>query len=246
MSEIGYYSSFESFALVDGPGVRSVLFLSGCPFRCLYCHNPETWSNKNATSITSDEALAKLARYKTYWRDNGGITISGGEPLLQIDFLIDLFKKAKEKGFSTCIDTAGGPFTFEEPFFSKFKELLKYTDLLLLDLKAPNEELHTKITGHDGKNVQELFNYLNEINFPIWVRYVLLPGYTDSEDVLQKSSDFLAKFNNIKRLEVLPYHPFALPKYDELGIEYPLKDVNMPTKESVKHAENVLKIGNYK
>lgn len=237
----GYYSSFETFALVDGPGVRSVLFLSGCPYRCLYCHNPETWNLSDGKEITSDEALAKLIRYKIYWRDNGGITISGGEPLLQIDFLIDLFKKAKEKGISTCIDTAGGPFSLNEPFITKFNELLKYTDIILLDLKAPNDDLHVKITGKKGNNVREMYKYLNDINFPIWVRYVLLPGYTDSDEILEESREFLSQFNNIKRIEVLPYHSFAIMKYKELGIKYSLENVDMPTKEQKEHAEKILK-----
>lgn len=233
-------SSFESFALVDGPGVRSVFFLAGCPYRCLYCHNPETWAKDNYEEITSDEALKKLTRYKPYWKDNGGITISGGEPLLQIDFLIDIFKKAKKEGISTCIDTSGAPFSRNEPFFSKFNELLKVTDLLLLDLKAVDPTLHKEITGKSNENIIDLFNYLNEINFPIWVRYVLLPTYTDKKEILQQSKEFLAQFKNIKKIEVLPYHPFAIPKYQELGIEYKIKHLNMPNEESVKLAKDIL------
>ena len=161
-----YYSKLESFALVDGPGVRSVLFLSGCPFRCLYCHNPETWIIDGKETITSEEAYKKMIRFLPYWKNNGGVTISGGEPLLQMDFLIDLFKRFKEKGVSTCIDTAGGPFTLEEPFISKFNELLKYTDLFLMDIKAPNNELHKKITGKSMDAPVNMFKYLNSLNFP--------------------------------------------------------------------------------
>jgi len=244
MEAKAYYSSFESFALVDGPGVRSVLFLSGCPLRCLYCHNPETWSKKGE-EITATEAFKKLSRYSTYWKNNGGITISGGEPLLQIDFLIELFKLAKTKGYSTCIDTSGAPFTMEEPFISKFNELLKYLDLILLDVKAPNDELHLKMTGKAGKNIRDMYHYLNEKNFPIWIRYVLVPGYTDKEETLKETKDFIDQFHNIKRVEVLPYHPFALPKYQELDLDYKLKDVNMPTKESIKLAEEILECSKY-
>ena len=235
-----FYSKFESFASVDGPGVRSVLFLTGCPFRCLYCHNPETWTNKNAKEITTEEAFKLLKRYKPYWKDNGGVTISGGEPLLQIDFLIELFKLLKENGISTCIDTAGGPFTKEEPFFSKFNDLLKYTDLIMLDIKAPNDELHKVITGASNKNVLSMFEYLKEKKFPIWIRYVLVPGYTDNIDVLNETKRFIDTLPNVKKVEVLPYHPFALPKYEELSIEYPLKDTNMPTKESLNFAKKLL------
>lgn len=235
-----FYSKFESFASVDGPGVRSVLFLTGCPFRCLYCHNPETWTNNNAKEIEAIDAFKLLTKYKPYWKNNGGVTISGGEPLLQIDFLIELFKLLKEKGISTCIDTAGGPFTKEEPFFSKFNELLKYTDLFLMDIKAPNSELHKKITGKDNSNVISMFEYLKEKNFPVWIRYVLVPGYTDSQEILNETKRFIDTLPNVLKVEVLPYHPFALPKYEELGIPYPLKDTNMPDKESVALAKEIL------
>lgn len=237
-----YYSKLESFALVDGPGVRSVLFLSGCPFRCLYCHNPETWKTTGAQEITVEEAFKKLSRFAPYWKNNGGITISGGEPLLQIDFLIELFKMAKEKGFSTCVDTAGGPFTKSEPFFSKFNELIKYTDLFLLDIKAPTDELHQKLTNASINAPRAMFEYLNEINFPIWIRYVLVPGYTDDITTLQKTKEFIDTLHNVKRVEVLPYHPFAIPKYDELKIPYPLRDVKAPSKEEIKKAEELLGI----
>ena len=235
-----YYSKLESFALVDGPGVRSVLFLAGCPFRCIYCHNPETWTISNKPKISAKEAFDKMIRFAPYWRNNGGVTISGGEPLLQMDFLIELFKMLKEKGYSTCIDTAGGPFRKDGEFFNKFNELLKYTDLFLMDIKAPNEALHQEITGSSFDNPKAMFEYLNEIHFPIWIRYVLVPGYTDSLDVLKETKAFIDKLSNVKRVEVLPYHPFAIPKYDELKIEYKLKDVNTPSKESIEVAKEVL------
>ena len=181
-----------------------------------------------------------MIRFAPYWRNNGGVTISGGEPLLQMDFLIELFKMLKEKGYSTCIDTAGGPFRKDGEFFDKFNELLKYTDLFLMDIKAPNEALHQEITGSSFDNPKAMFEYLNEIHFPIWIRYVLVPGYTDSLDVLKETKAFIDKLSNVKRVEVLPYHPFAIPKYDELKIEYKLKDVNIPSKESIEVAKEVL------
>jgi pyruvate formate lyase activating enzyme len=180
-----------------------------------------------------------------YWKNNGGITVSGGEPLVQIDFLLEFFKLAKNKGYSTCIDTAGGPFTKEEPFFSKFTELLKVTDLFLMDIKAPNDELHQKITGKKGENIREMFQYLDERNFPIWIRYVLVPGYTDSKEVLLETKAFIDTLHNVKRVEVLPYHPFALPKYEELGIDYKLKDTLAPSKEAIALAEEIFEKNKY-
>ncbi|MCR5232102.1 MAG: pyruvate formate lyase-activating protein [Acholeplasmatales bacterium] len=234
-----YYSKLESFALVDGPGVRSVLFLSGCPFRCLYCHNPETWT-MGSNQITVEEAYNKMIRFLPYWKNNGGVTISGGEPLLQMDFLIELFKKFKEKGVSTCIDTAGGPFSLDKEFLDKFDELLKYTDLFLMDIKAPNELLHKKITGKSILAPQNMFKYLNEKKVPIWIRYVLVPGLTDDIDTLKETKAFIDTLDNVLRIEVLPYHPFAIPKYEELKIDYPLKDTNSPSKENIKIAEEIL------
>ena len=240
-----YYTKFESFALVDGPGVRSVLFLSGCPLRCLYCHNPETWTMNKGMEITAEEAIKKFQRYAMYWKNNGGITISGGEPLLQIDFLIELFTLAKEKGYSTCIDTSGAPFNMNEEYLEKFEKLLKVCDLFLLDIKAPNDKLHEKITGKSGKNIKELFLYLDKKNFPIWIRYVLVPGLTDSKEVLEETKAFIDTLHNVKKVEVLPYHPFAMPKYDELGIEYKLRDVLSPSKELISFAENILDTKKY-
>jgi pyruvate formate lyase activating enzyme len=235
-----FFTKFESFASVDGPGVRSVLFLCGCPFRCLNCHNPETWTTKGGKEITSEDVFKLLSKYKPYWKNNGGITISGGAPLLHMDFLIELFKICKEKGISTCIDTSGAPFSKEEPFITKFNELLKYTDLFLMYIKAPNEELHQVITGKSNKNGLEMFDYLNEKNIHIWIRYVLVTKYTDSKEVLNQTKDFINTLRNVKRVEVLAYHPFALAKYEELGIEYPQKDINMPDKESLASAKELL------
>jgi pyruvate formate lyase activating enzyme len=236
----GRYLSIESFGLVDGPGVRSILFLTGCPFRCLYCHNPDAWNYKDGKEITPQEAFQKLLRYKPYWKDHGGITVSGGEPLAQIDFVLELSQLCKAQGISVALDTAGGPFTQEEPYFSKFNELLKVTDLFMLDIKAIDSPLHQKITGKDNANVRDLFQYLSKIGYPIWIRYVLVPGLTDDEDLLRRTGEFIKTLTNVKRVEVLPYHTLALPKYEKLGIPYPLKGVLEPTKENVQKAETLL------
>ena len=173
----GLIHSTESFGSVDGPGVRFIIFVQGCPLRCQFCHNPDTWNmtDKNgATWRSADELLAQALRYRTYWKNGGGITVSGGEPLLQIDFLLDLFKKAKAKGIHTTIDTAGGPFTREELFFSKFQELMQYTDLLLVDIKHIDEKSHKELTGKTNKNILDMIRFLSDIKKPVWIRHVLV------------------------------------------------------------------------
>lgn len=242
---LGYYQSIESFALVDGPGVRSVLFLQGCPFRCLYCHNPDTWAFSKSNPITPSEALNKLIRFKPYWKDHGGITISGGEPLSQIDFLIEFAKLCKRNNISVAVDTSGGLFSKNEAFLNKFNELLKYVDLFLLDLKCIDEDLHIKITGHSNKNVLEMFNYLSERNIPIWIRHVLVPTLTDNDELLKRTSDFISSLKNVQRVEILPYHTLGVFKYEKLGIDYPLNGVDTPNNERIENAKKILKVDTY-
>lgn len=242
---VGYYQSLESFALVDGPGVRSVLFLAGCPFRCLFCHNPDSWEFSKKNPITPEEAYKKLIRYKPYWRDNGGVTISGGEPLAQLDFIIELSRLFHNEGISVAIDTSGATFNMSDAYLKKFDELLQVSDLFLLDIKAVDSSLHKKITGKDNKNVLELFSYLNKKNYPIWVRHVLVPTLSDNDERLRETHEFLSQFKNIRRVEVLPYHTLGTFKYDLLKMEYPLKDVPAPTKERVENAEKILCVKNY-
>lgn len=246
MATLGYYQSIETFALVDGPGVRAVLFLQGCNYRCLYCHNPDTWICSKNQPITPLDAFNKLYRYKTYWGKHGGITISGGEPLLQIDFLIEFAKICKEHNVHLTIDTAGGPFNKQDNIFmNKFNELLNYIDLIMLDLKAIDNDLHKKITGFYNDNIIDMFNYLSEKNFPIWIRHVLVPDYTLNDDYLIKASQFIKTLKNVDRVEILPYHNMAISKYEKLGIPYRLKDTRIPTDEEVKHAEKILEIDKY-
>lgn len=242
---VGYYQSLESFALVDGPGVRSVLFLAGCPFRCLFCHNPDSWAFSKKNPITPEEAYKKLIRYKPYWRDNGGVTISGGEPLAQLDFIIELSRLFHNEGISVAIDTSGATFNMSDAYLKKFDELLQVSDLFLLDIKAVDSSLHKKITGKDNKNVLELFSYLDKKNYPIWVRHVLVPTLSDNDERLRETHEFLSKFKNIRRVEVLPYHTLGTYKYDLLKMEYPLKDVPAPTKERVEKAEKILCVKDY-
>lgn len=237
---IGYVQSIESFALVDGPGVRSVLFMQGCPYRCLFCHNPDTWAFLKRNPYTPEEALHKMIRYRPYWQSHGGITISGGEPLAQIDFLIAFAKLCKENGIHVAIDSSCANYVESEPFFSKFKELLQYVDLFLLDIKCIDEELHKKITGHSNQNVIQMFQYLSKIQFPIWIRYVLVPTLNDDEKLLKQTGDFIASLKNVERVEVLPYHTLGVFKYEKLGIEYPLKGIKEPTEAEIHRASHLL------
>ena len=243
MSEIlGRVHSVESFGSVDGPGIRYLIFLQGCAFRCQYCHNADTWAleNKETQYMSAKELITQAKKYKAYWGNKGGITVSGGEPLLQIDFLIELFKLAKQEGISTCIDTAGQPFSYEEPFFSKFEELMSLTDLLLVDIKHIDPSLHVKLTGQKNDNIIEMFRYLDRIHKPIWIRHVLLDGYTNDEHWLNKTREFIDTLSNVEKIDVLPYHSLGVHKWLGLGLEYPLGDLKGPSQEDLKKAIDIL------
>lgn len=238
----GYIHSLESFGSVDGPGVRYVIFMSGCAMRCQFCHNPDTWNMQTGTSYTADELLKQAKKYRAYWGSKGGITVSGGEPLLQIDFLTELFRKAKAEGIHTTLDTSGNPFTREEPFFGKFQELMKYTDLIMLDIKHIDDEQHQILTGCTNKNILDLAEYLSQIQKPVWIRHVLVPERSDDDEYLVKLDAFIQTLNNVEKVEVLPYHTLGTFKWKELGMEYPLEGVEPPTKERVENAERLLHV----
>ena len=240
---IGHIHSTESFGAADGPGVRFIVFMQGCHMRCRYCHNPDTWKMDVGDEVTADEILKRALRFKPYWGKDGGITISGGEPLLQIDFVIELFKKAKELGINTCIDTAGNPFTKEEPFFSKFEELMKYTDLLLLDLKEINPTRHKDLTGFDNSNIIEMAKYLSEINKPVWIRHVLVPEHSDFDEDLDALGDFIDTLSNVDRVEILPYHTLGKFKWENLGIPYTLESISPPSAERIENAKQRIHAG---
>ena len=240
----GYVHSLESFGSVDGPGVRYVIFLSGCAMRCQFCHNPDTWDMAGGQPYTADQLLEKACRYRTYWKQKGGITVSGGEPLLQIDFVTELFKLAKAKGINTCLDTSGNPFTREEPFFTKFNELMKYTDLFLLDIKHMDSKMHMKLTGQPNANILDMAAYLSENNKHMWIRQVLVPGITDDETQLKALKTFTDSLNTVDRIELLPYHTLGVFKWKELGIPYQLEGINPPTKEQLDHAKEIVGIKN--
>lgn len=247
MSEIlGAVHSVESFGSADGPGVRYIIFLQGCAMRCKYCHNPDTWaSQKDVKMQTADELLKTALRYKPYWRETGGITISGGEALLQIDFLVDLCKKAKAEGVHVTIDTSGNPFTKEEPFFSKFQELIQYVDLFMLDIKHIDNAKHEELTGQKNENILEMAKYLSENGKTMWIRHVLVPGITTDEKYLKELHDFIETLDTVERVEVLPYHTLGVFKWKELGLPYALEGVETPTKEQLDKANDILETKKY-
>ena len=236
----GRVHSVESFGSVDGPGVRYIIFLQGCHMRCKYCHNPETWSMEGGSMQTPQEAFDKAYRYHNYWKNKGGITVSGGEALLQIDFVTELFKIAHANGVNTTLDTSGNPFTLEEPFISKFNELMKYTDLVMLDIKQIDEQEHIKLTGHSNKNILAMARELSDMKKPVWIRHVLVPGGSDKDEYLHRLADFIHTLSNVERVEVLPYHTLGKFKWENLGLSYPLEGVNPPTQERIDNARKIL------
>ena len=232
--------SIESFGSVDGPGIRFVIFLKGCTMRCQYCHNPDTWSRTGGTLRSVDDILAQAQRYQSYWGEKGGITVSGGEALLQIHSLTELFRKAKALGINTCLDTSAQPFSRESSNFSAFEELMKYTDLVLLDIKHIDSEAHKQLTGWRNENILDCARYLSNIRKPVWIRHVLIPGMNDDDESLYRLRAFIDTLSNVERVEVLPYHALGVYKWEQLGIPYPLKDIKSPTNESLLHTQKIL------
>ena len=227
----GRISTTESFGSVDGPGIRFIVFVQGCRYRCQYCHNPETWEREGGYEATAEEIFRQAWRYRPYWKRTGGITVSGGEPLLQLEFVTELFRLAKEKGVNTVIDTAGEPFTYDEPFFSAFETLLPLSDLFLLDLKQIDDAKHRALTGTSNESALALARFLSERGKRMWIRHVLVPGWTTGEEDLGRLSEFIAGLKTVDRVEVLPYHAMARHKYEELHLPYRLADTPAPTAE---------------
>ena len=231
----GYIHSTESFGSVDGPGIRFVVFMQGCPLRCKFCHNPDTWELKKGTQMTADELIALYMKNKAFYT-KGGITVTGGEPLLQVDFLLELFTKAKENGIHTCIDTSGITYNpNNEDYHSKLTELMKLTDLVMLDIKHMDSAKHIDLTGMDNKNVLAFAKFIDSFNVEICIRHVVVEGITDSADYLKELGRFIGTLKHLRYLDVLPYHTMGVNKYKELGLEYPLEGL-APTSQ-VKAAE---------
>ena len=242
---LGRVHSVESFGLVDGPGVRYVIFLQGCALRCQFCHNPDSWEMRNPSAEMADaqSLLNQALRYKKYWgRDGqkGGITVSGGEPMLQMSFVTELFELAHQKGVHTTLDTAGQPYREDADYQKAFERLMAVTDLVMLDLKAMDAQLHRRVTGMDNANILAMAQKLSEMGKPMWIRHVLVPGLTDGEDDLRQMAAFIKMLQTVERVEVLPYHTLGLSKWKKLNLAYPLDGVPTPTAEQVRRAEQIL------
>lgn len=236
----GKIHSFESMGAVDGPGLRFVIFMQGCPMRCAYCHNPDSWNFNAGTSYSVEQCVKEVLKYKNYFKNDGGVTVSGGEPLCQIEFVIELFKALKKLNVHTCLDTSGIMFSNDKEQLKKFEELIKVTDLVLLDIKHINVEKHIWLTGHNNQNVINFAKFLNKHNVPVWIRYVLVPTINDDSATLLETKEFLNTLNNVEKVEILPYHDMAKQKYKMMGIEYRLKDVACPTEQQIDIAKNYL------
>ena len=238
--DLRYYAkvhSIESFGAVDGPGIRFVLFLQGCNLKCKYCHNRDTWDMRLGSYKSLDEVFDKIMRYKNYIYPNGGVTITGGEPLLQAPFLIELFTKLKEENIHTCIDTSGMVVITEE-----IKKLLSLTDLVLLDIKHIDPEKSKALVGTSNKLELEFAKYLSDNSIPVWIRQVLVPGYTDDKEDLEKLKTFLSTLTNVKKIELLPYHSIGKYKWEKLGVKYELEDVRDANNNDIKRAKEILDI----
>lgn len=235
---VGNIHSFETLGTVDGPGIRFVVFMQGCSLQCKYCHNRDTWEFGSGTNYTIDEVIKRILRSKPYFEaSNGGVTVSGGEPLLQTPFLLELFKNLKKHNIHTAIDTAGSI-----PINNTIKELLQYTDLILLDIKHINNEKCIELTGKSNINTLNFAKYLNEQNIPTWITQVIIPGITDNPEDLKLEKDFLNQFSNIKNIRLLPYHSLGKFKWDEMNLEYPLKDIRDANSEDIENAKKILEI----
>lgn len=238
MTEIlGNIHSLESCGTVDGPGIRFVVFMQGCPMRCQYCHNPDTWTTDENKRMSVEEILTRFDRVKEFLK-NGGLTVTGGEPMMQMEFVTELFKSAQAKGIHTALDTSG--VLFNRNNTEKVDELLKYTNLVMLDLKHIDDEEHKKLTAHSNKNILDFARYLSEKKVPMWVRHVVIPTITNNEEYLSRLGKFLHELKNVTAIDVLPYHTMAIPKYENLKIEYPLKGIPPLTKEEALKARDII------
>lgn len=235
----GYIHSTESCGTVDGPGIRFVVFFQGCPMRCLYCHNPDTWEVNTGTQMSVEEILdmyqSKAAFYK-----NGGITCTGGEPMLQIDFLIELFEKCREKDIHTCLDTSGITFNDNPDYLKKLNRLLDATCLVMLDIKHIDPDEHKKLTAHSNEQILKFAKYVDDYGIDLWVRHVVVPTITQNEEYLYRLGEFIANLKHLHALDVLPYHTMGVVKYENLGMDYPLKGIPPLDKEDAIKARKIV------
>lgn len=236
----GYIHSIETCGTVDGPGLRYVIFTQGCPMRCLYCHNPDTWKPETGDQMTVSEVLKSFYHNRAFYR-NGGVTVTGGEPMMQMDFLIELFSKLHEDGIHTCLDTSGIMFQPNNPeFMEKAERLFTVTDLVMLDIKHIDPEKHRELTSHSNDRILAFARYLDEKQVPIWIRHVVVPGVTLYKEYLERLGQFMATLGNVKALDVLPYHTMGKVKYENLNLEYPLGDTREATKQEAAAAKSII------
>lgn len=231
---VGRIHSFESMGLVDGPGIRSIVFLQGCALRCAYCHNPDTWAFSGGKEMTPEEVVKKVSRFKPYFKDNGGVTFSGGDPLMQPEFLIETLKLCKEAGIHTTIDTSGYG-------SGKYEEILKYTDLVLLDIKHVDDEGYRSLVGAPKKGFDQFLEAVQKADTKIWIRHVVVPGITDSEEHIKKLAQIIKEIKNVEKIELLPYHTLGSQKYEKMELDYKLEGVESMDKEDLAKLEKVLK-----
>lgn len=236
----GIIHSIESCGTVDGPGVRLVIFFKGCPMRCAYCHNPDTWQMAGGTEMTVDEILEEYEKKKSFY-ESGGITATGGEPMVQIDFLTELFEEAHRREINTCLDTSGVTFRPDDPdCLKKVDRLLEVTDLVMLDIKHIDPEQHEILCKQPNDNILEFARYLDKKDVPMWIRHVVVPTITLNEEYLYKLGLFIGQLKMVKALDILPYHDMAKHKYEELGMDYPLPDIEPATKEMAVEARKIV------
>ena len=236
----GFIHSVESFGTVDGPGIRFVIFLQGCPMRCKYCHNPDTWKMGSGNRRSPQSLLEEFNRRRIFYK-NGGITVTGGEALMQIDFLLELFTLAKAQHIHTCLDTSGITYRPGESGHNrKLDQLMEVTDLVLLDIKHIDADAHKDLTTHDNTGILAFARYLDEKKIPVWIRHVLVPGITDEVGDLTRLGEFIGTLRNVRALDVLPYHVMGIPKYRELGIPYPLEGIPAATQEQADRAREII------
>ena len=228
----GNIDSFESMGLVDGPGVRFVVFMQGCPLRCAYCHNPETWADEKKIEMTAEELVKKVLKYKPYFGDDGGVTFSGGEPLRQPKFLLEALKECKKYGINTCLDTSGAG--------DEYDEILDYVDLVILDVKAIDAEKYRALTGQNIERYNRFLATCQKKKKRLWLRQVIVPGYNDTEADILRLKEYIKNIENVERVELLPYHSMAKEKYKKLGIKYRLENVLDMDKEKCKKLEKLL------
>lgn len=231
----GSIDSVETMGLVDGPGIRYVVFLQGCKLRCLFCHNPETWKMEEKNMTTAEELIDKIKRYKNYFGKEGGVTFSGGDPLCQPEFLLECLKKCKQEGIHTCLDTSGVGCNKE-----LYPEILSYTDLVILDIKAVTPEAYKNMTGYPMKDFSEFLELCQKLEKKLWLRQVIVPGINDTEEYILELKKYIKNIKNVERVELLPYHLYGVEKYKKLGIPYRLDGVPAMKKEDLDKLNQIL------